>query len=89
MFASTGGDVDVVPFPLLCHGRGQATGQPHGSCQVDLNVLFPFIWVPCKPRLRIRHLYICTLLRMDSYGSLLSLLPTPVKQQYLYFWSAV
>ena len=66
MFASTGGDVDVVPLPLLCHGRGQAAGQPHGASQVDLNVLFPLIWVPYKHRLHISYPYIWTLI-YDSW----------------------
>jgi len=43
----------VVPLTLLSHGWGQAAGQAHGPCQVDLDVLLPLIWVTW----RRRHIY--------------------------------
>lgn len=62
MLASTWGDVDVVPLTLFGHGWGQAAGQAHGPCQVDLNILLPLIWVTWRHRQQWQLLIIIMLI---------------------------
>ena len=45
----------MVPLTLLSHGWGQAAGQAHGPCQVDLDVLLPLVWVTWR---RSQNLFI-------------------------------